>query len=849
MDIAETSSFHRNHLILPTTNPNDMKRFDFSKLLPHLAAITVFIVVAVIYCKPALEGQVLQQSDIIHWKGMSKDIQDYRDSHDGVAPLWTTNMFGGMPGYQIATNNNNYLSYYANEAFSLFIPKPFRFFILACLGFYFLALVFGAGPWLAMFGALGYAYASYNGIIISVGHDTKMLSIAYLPALLGALWMIFERRFWTGAALTALFSSILIFHNHYQIVYYFLLTAAFMTIGRLIGAFRSGEVPAFLKASGIALGAGLIGILANAVMLFTTYDYSKATIRGGQASLKIGADSLSNVKSNGGLDTAYAFLYGSYGVAESFTLLVPDIYGGGSNPLGDESKLVQTMQEKGLPQQLASQLYNYFPGYWGNQPGHAGPVYLGALFVFLFIFGMFHLKTPHKWWILALTIFSLFMSWGKNFGTFNNLMFEYLPFYNKFRAPAMILVIPQLLFPMVSVMVLQRVFASDANKEEAWKSLRSTGIFLAACFVLLGTMYVSFDYIQGYERSLQQQLSQLNPQDPSLGRDIIDAVVADRKGKFGADLIRSLAIVGLGWLLLFLFIRNKVAQGIVIWSLVGLCMIDLLGVSSRYLSKDNFMEPEDFEGAFAPSQADEIIKQDPDQQFRILNLTQSTFNDAITSYHHKSVGGYHAAKLSIYQDLIENQLSKQPMNLSVLNMLNTRYVITQDSTGRVMSSRNPGALGSAWFVREVLFVKDASTEMRALDNFDPARTAVVQEMYKSGVTNPVVDSAAVISLVKNDHDVVSYQTESSTPQFAVFSEVYYDRGWKAFIDGKESPIVKVNYVLRGLSIPAGKHAIEFRFEPASYSNGRRVTAISQYVLIALLLGALLSELRRNRVSA
>ena len=286
-----------------------------------------------------------------------------------------------------------------------------------------------------------------------------------------------------------------------------------------------------------------------------------------------------------------------------------------------------------------------------------------------------------------------------------------------------------------------------------------------------------------------------------------------------------------------------------IWSLVGLCMIDLLGVSSRYLSKDNFMEPEDFEGAFAPSQADEIIKQDPDQQFRVLNLTQSTFNDAITSYHHKSVGGYHAAKLSIYQDLIENQLSKQPMNLSVLNMLNTRYVITQDSTGRVMPSRNPGALGSAWFVREVLFVKDASTEMRALDNFDPARTAVVQEMYKSGVTNPVVDSAAVISLVKNDHDVVSYQTESSTPQFAVFSEVYYDRGWKAFIDGKESPIVKVNYVLRGLSIPAGKHAIEFRFEPASYSNGRRVTAISQYVLIALLLGALLSELRRNRVSA
>jgi hypothetical protein len=826
-------------------NFNAMKRFDFNKLLPHLAAIAVFVLVAVIYCKPALEGQVLQQSDIIHWKGMSKDIQDYRDSHGGVAPLWTTSMFGGMPGFQIATNNNNYLSYYANEAFSLFIPKPFRFFILACLGFYFLALVLGASPWLATLGALGYSYASYNGIIISVGHDTKMLSIAYMPALLGAVWMIFERRFWSGAALTALFSSILIFHNHYQIVYYFLLIAAFMTIGRLVTAIRQRETGRFLAAAGIALGAGFIGILANAVMLFTTYDYSKATIRGGQASLKTGTDSLSTVKSNGGLDTAYAFLYGSYGVAESFTLLVPDMYGGGSDPLGEESKLVETMQQKGLPQQLASQLYSYFPGYWGNQPGHAGPVYLGAIFVFLFIFGMFFLQTPHKWWILALTIFSLFMSWGKNFGTFNNLMFEYLPFYNKFRAPAMILVIPQLLFPMVSVMALQRLFAADTNKSEVWKSLRLSGLVLAGCFLVLGALYAGFEYIQGYERSLQQQLSQLNPQDPGLGKDIIDAVVADRRGKFGSDLVRSLVLAGLGWLMLFLFIRNKVSRGLVIWSLLGLTMIDLLGVSSRYLSKDNFMEPEDFEGAFTPTQADEFIKQDPDQHFRVLNLTQSTFNDAITSYHHKSVGGYHAAKLSIYQDLIEHQLSKQPMNLAVLNMLNTRYVITQDSTGQIYPSRNPGALGNVWFVREIQYVKDAAAEMKALDQFDPQKTAVVQESYRASVNTPVADSGAVISLTKDDHDIVTYSSNSSAPQFAVFSEVFYDRGWKAFINGQETPIVKVNYVLRGLSIPAGRHAIEFRFEPASYYNGRRVTTISQVILALLLLAAIVTEMRRK----
>lgn len=819
-----------------------MKSIDFRKLLPHIIAITTFILVALVYCKPALDGQVLQQSDIIHWKGMSKDIQDYRDTHGGVAPLWTTNMFGGMPGYQIATNNNNYLSYYANEAFSLFIPKPFRFFILACFGFYFLAIALRMNPWLGMTGALGYAYATYNGIIVSVGHDTKMLSIAYLPALLAAIWMIYEKRYWIGTALTALFSSILISHNHYQIVYYFLIIAVFMTIGNFISALRKKELAVFLRATGFALAGGIIGILANAVMLFTTYDYSKATIRGGQASLNIGADSLSKVKSNGGLDTAYAFLYGSYGVAESFTLLVPDMYGGGSNPLGEDSKLVETMQEKGLPQQLANQLYSYFPAYWGKQPGHAGPVYLGAIFCMLFVFGMFFLKSPHKWWILAVTVFALMMSWGKNFGTFNNLMFEYLPLYNKFRAPAMILVIPQLMFPLVSVMALQELIFGSRSTEEIKKALRSSGILMAACFLLLAGLYVGFDYKMGFEKELQQQLSQLNPQDPGMGKDIIDAVVTDRKNMFGSDLFRSIFLASAAWLLMFLFMRKNVTQTILMGALLVLCMIDLLGVSSRYLNRDNFMEPEDFENAFAPTPADMQIKEDKEPNFRVFNLTQSPFNDAITSYHHKSVGGYHAAKLSIYQDLIENQLSKQPLNMPVLNMLNTKYVITQDSTGRPIPQLNSGALGSAWLVRNIKYVPDARAEMVALDDFDPASTAIVQESFRKDINLPVEwDSTASVSLVKNDNDIVSYTFNSAKPQFAVFSEVYYDRGWKAFIDGKETPIIKTNYVLRGLSVPAGKHAIEFRFEPAAYETGKLLTQVSQLLLLILLAFGLWKE--------
>jgi hypothetical protein len=777
---------------------------------------------------------------------MSKDIQDYRDAHDGVAPLWTTNMFGGMPGYQIATNNNNYLSYYANEAFSLFIPKPFRFFILACFGFYFLALALRTNPWLAMLGALGYAYASYNGIIISVGHDTKMLSIAYLPAALGGLWLIFEKKYWTGAALTGLFTSILIYHNHYQIVYYFLLIAFFMTVGHIIQSVKNKETGHLVKASLFALAAGLIGVSANAVMLFTTYDYSKATIRGGQSSLQV-SDSLLPKKTNGGLDTAYAFLYGSYGVAESFTLMVPGIYGGASSPLGEDSKLVETMQEKGLPQQLASQLYSYFPAYWGQQPGHSGPVYLGAVFCLLFIFGMFFLKTHHKWWILSITVFALLMSWGKNFGTFNNLMFEYLPFYNKFRAPAMILVIPQLMFPLVAVMSLQQLLFGNNSKEDSRKALRLTGIVTAGLFLVLGFLYISFDYRIGYEKEIQQQLTQMAQGDASMGKDIINAVVADRKSMFGKDLLRSLFFIAAAWLLLFLFIRNKIKAQPVIWSLIILSMIDLLGVSSRYLNKDNYLEPEDFDGAFAPTAADIQIKKDTEQNYRVLNLTQSPFNDAITSYHHKSVGGYHAAKLSIYQDLIENQLSKQPMNMGVLNMLNTKYVITQDSAGQVYPQQNPGALGSAWLVSEIKYVPDARAEMKALDDFNPATTAVVQESYKKDVPTGVQwDSAASVKLVKNENDVVTYQYNAHTPQFAVFSEVYYDRGWKAYIDEKEVPIVKTNYVLRGLFVPAGQHSIVFRFKPESYTTGSSITTISQLVLLLLLAAGLWIENRKNR---
>jgi len=826
-----------------------MQKLNFQKLVPHIIAVLSFVVVALIYCKPALQGKVLQQSDIMHWKGMSKDIQDYRDTHDGVAPLWTINMFSGMPGFQIATNNNNLLAYYANEVFSLFIPKPFRFFILAALGFYFLGLALRVNPWISMLGALAYAYSTYDPVIVSVGHDTKMLSIAYMPAALGGLILIFGGNYWTGAAFTALFSSVMVYQNHFQIVYYFALLVGFMTVSHIIKWVREKNIGHMTRALGFALLAGVVGIMTNAMMLFTTYDYSKATIRGGQAALNL-ADSVGNAQqARGGLDTGYAFLFGSYGRAETMTLLIPDIYGGSPRPLGEESKLVEVMQEKNLPPQFIQQVYSAFPAYWGDQPGHSGPVYLGALICFLFIFAMVYVKSPHKWWLFAITILAIMMSWGKNLATFNTFLFENLPFYNKFRAPAMILVIPQLAFSFLAILGLHQALYGEEKKDELWRKLKRAGMITGGIFLLALMLYFSFDYKNDRDRYIQEQLTQVLTNDPSAARQIVNAAADDRKEIFASDLMRSIFFAGAGFLVLFLYARNKMKPGHAVIALLALTAFDILPVGKRYLANENFLEPEENDAMFNPTAADQLILQDKEPNFRVFNLTQDPFNDAITSYHHQSVGGYHAAKLSIYQDVIENQLNKQPMNMQVLNMLNTKYFIVPDSLGQPVAQLNSGAMGSAWVVDRIRFVPDARQEMLALNQFNPAEEAIVQESFKGSIAAmPAPDSSATVKLDTNDNDIISYSFNASSPQFVVFSEVYYDRGWKAYIDGNESPIIKTNYVLRGLSVPAGQHKIEFRFRPRSYVMGSRITSISQIILIGLLLVAVFIEYRRKKAA-
>jgi hypothetical protein len=822
-----------------------MKKGLFSRLVPHLIAIAVFLLAAVIFCSPALSGQVINQSDVVHWKGMAQNLFEYKEKF-GHFPLWTTSMFAGMPAFQIAMESQNIISTgIFHDIFTLFLPKPISFFFLICVSFYFLCQVFRVNTWISVLGALAYGYASYNPVIVAVGHDTKMLAMAYVPALLGALVLLYEGKYWLGGALTALFTALLIGMNHLQISYYFLIVAGFMSIGYAYKWIKEKQVKHLVMAVAIALVAGILGVLANATNIFVTYDYSKATMRNGTLSLDTAANG--QIK-KAGLPIDYAFGW-SYGKAETYTLMVPGVYGGSSSGEFDaDSKLATNLVERGVPEDQAAQFAQSMPAYWGPQPGTSGPVYLGAIICFLFLFGMVYLKTWHKWWILAAVVLTIIMSWGKNFEGFNTFLFNNLPFYNKFRAPSMSLVVPQLLFALVAALTLQRFFFAEDSKEEKWKGLKLGALVTGGALLIGVLMYFSFDYKGENDASIQQYFQQMMQGQQQAATDMYNDLKDSRQSLFGGDLLRSIILIVLAVGVLAAFVKNKLSFTFSIGALLILTVFDLFGVGKRYLNKDNFVDSDQYDAAFTPTQADLQIKQDT-SYYRVLNLTQDVFNDAITSYHHNSVGGYHPAKLSIVEDLLTYQLrNKQPMNFAVLNMLNTKYIIFGDQqSGQPMAQQNPQALGAAWFVHAVRFAPDGIGVMNALDNFNPQDTAIVAQSDQSKVTIPAAtDSAATIQLLRNTNDEVVYRSTNAANGFGVFSEIFYDRGWKAYIDNKETPIIRTNYVLRGLNIPAGQHEIRFEFKPVSYYTGETIALVASIIIWLLLLVAAFQIYRHNK---
>lgn len=816
-----------------------MKKGLLPKLLPHLVAVIVFLLVAVLYCKPALQGMVLSQHDVTQWKGGIHQSELYKQTH-GQYPLWTNSMFSGMPAFQIGSPGNNALPWLVHGLLTLYLPAPIQFFFLACICFYILCLCLRINPWIGIFGSLSFAYATYNPVIISVGHDTKMWSIAYMPALLGSVLLIFNRRYWLGAGMTALFTSVLVAMNHPQIDYYLFLTLGIMTLFFAVRWILEKQYIHLFKALGLTLVAGGIGLLVNAVTILSTYEYQKETIRGGAS--EITGTKQGDAKD--GLDQDYAFSY-SFGLTEPLTLFLPHAAGSntptaaaGAQPVmdPDKSKAAAFLSEHGQD----TQGINY---YWGNLDVTSGPPYSGIVVCLLAVFGFFILDNRHRWWVLTATVVAVLMSWGSSFLAFNSILYHHLPMYNKFRAPSMILVIPQLLFPFLAVLTLDKLATADfaALKPRVKQGL----IGVAALFVFFLVLYMGLDFKSAQE--LQQVKQASGPQGEGL-RQFLDTLVSDRQSLFLGDVFRALGFGIAAAALVWLLLKRTLSPLIVFGGFALLTLIDLLPIDRNYLSSDSFLEDTSGNLSFTTTDADRQILADK-SYYRVFDVSGNAFADAHASYLYNSVGGYHAVKLRLYQDLIENQLAKG--NMAVVNMLNVKYFIQKDQAGNTTGSQmNPGALGPVWFVRHLAFVPDAKTEMSALDHFNPRDTAFIRSTFQTaaGATTEFSGEGS-IALEKNDNDVITYTSNATSPQFAVFSEIYYSAGWKALVDGKETPIVKVDYALRGLPLAAGAHKIEFRFEPKGFYRGKTLTSICQVLLVLLLLaGGFLEWRARNRES-
>ena len=803
----------------------------FKSALPHLIAVAVFAIVAIVYCKPALEGKVLQQSDITQWKGMAQDALNYRDQY-GKTPLWTNNMFGGMPAYQITgIPGNAYSIGMLDQLFTLNLPEPIGLFFLASICFYFLAQVLGFSTVIGIVGGLAYSYATYNPIIVVVGHITKMHAIAYLPFFIGSILLIFQKKYYLGAICTAIATTLFVQANHLQINYYGLIIVLVMSVFYLAQWIKSKDFTHIFKTVGFSLAAGLLGLAVNAVMLIGTAEFGKSTIRGGSA-LATKDSKITNT----GLNKDYALSYSMF-LSEPLVMMFPHVYGASNDPnLVDpaKSKAIEVLQQ--MQPEVGQQLQSFLQFYWGGIGFTAGPPYVGIIICFFAFIGFGSHKNPNRWWIGTVIVISILLAAGYYFESFNLLILKYLPLYNKFRAPSMIIVVPTLLIGVLAMYGINAVLKAT-NFKTFIQEHKLGWIALGFVFVALLGLYFTSDFKSEGEKQLMSQIMQI--QDPNQkaafegpARDLVNAIAEDRKGFIESDLTRTCIFIGIAFFLIFLYIKRSIQETIFIVAIGLLTLVDLFQINVQYLKPSQYVEASENENVFALTALDNALLQDK-SDYRIMDLrrgVQNAFNEgAIMAYHHKLVGGYNPAKLSIYQDLIENQWYNFPNCLPTLNMLNTKYIISGNMA--TDTTPNTGALGNAWFVKGIEFKKGPRAVMDHLTFFNPKDTAVMDEQDKiEALSGLQVDSNATIQLIDNKNDEVTYTASTNAKQLAVFSEIYYKDGWKAYVDEKETPIVKVNYVLRGLVVPAGNHKIRFEFKPNSITSSKQIAGIASILL-------------------
>ena len=837
---------------------------NFKQYLPHAIAVLAFAILTIIYFKPLFTGKELKQDDIARHKGMSKEIVDYRTKNNSE-PLWTNSMFGGMPAYQISTlYPGNWIAKLDN-AFKLFIPLPAGYLFLYCLGFFILLLCVNINPWLALVGGLAYGLSSYFIIILEAGHNSKANALGYLPALLGGILLLFKNRYWLGLSVTSLFTAMELNANHVQISYYGYILIGFIIFGYFINALKTKTIGLFVKAFSLFLISTFIGLLPNFGNISTTNEYGKFSTRG-KSELTINSQLKNNDNNKtSGLDEDYATQW-SYGIGETFTFLIPDFKGGPSNSIksADASALKKVNPE--YREQVANS-----SSYFGNQPFTSGPVYLGAIIVFLALIGLFIIKNPIKWPIVIVTLLTITLAWGKNFMSLTDFFMHNIPGYNKFRAVSMILIVAELTIPLLAMLAINELFKiknwNDKIKLNLIKADLSLKKILITCLIIVGGFclisYLFPDILNTFladnedKQLIEQAVSAGNPENqvkPYVA-ELMPQLEIARKAIFKSDAFRSLIFILLAFGSLYLFYTNKIKKEMLITSLGIFILIDLWTVDARYLNDKSFITKEqNMQSITSKTAADDEILKDSDINYRVLNLTVNTFNDAATSYYHKSIGGYHGAKLKKYAELIDFHIDNEIKsfykdanksfasdsamkvlfgNLQILNMLNAKYFILPGGENNAeIPLKNPMVNGNAWLVEKIVSVENANEEIISLGKINTKKEAVSQENFIKSLGLKLNYSAkGDIKLISYQPNNLVYQSETSSEEFAVFSEIYYPKGWNAYIDGQLKEHASVNYVLRGLAIPAGKHKIEFKFEPVTYTNGNNIATIGSILLI------------------
>ncbi len=814
------------------------------KTLIHCGIILFFFLVAAIYMAPAFDGKVIQQGDTMKWKAMAKEQQDFHDK-TGEYTTWTSSMFSGMPAYQVTSPPTksvfNKIQNFLNlSSFDLATNVGVILFYL--LGFYAALLALGLSPWLSLLGALAFGLGSYNIIIIEAGHITKAYAMSMMAPIIGGILLILKReKYLCGGILFTLALGIQISCNHIQITYYTLIITLILGIVYLIYAIKDKSFKPLLMGLVVMLIGAAFAVGANARILFINQEYVKYTMRGG-SEITVTPEDLykdsepSSITASNGLDKDYAFAW-SYGKGETYTLLVPGAYGGGSGEtVGTDSEFYKKFRQKQAPL------------YWGDQPFTSGPVYFGAIVIFLFVLGLFVVKGPERWWILIATILAILMSWGKNLMGFNSFLFDHLPLYNKFRTPSMSLVMANVTMVIMAILALKTIFDKENPVDKKKLNLGlyiSTGI-TAGFILLMMALSGNFSFSGASDAQMAAQYG---------GQwDMIkDVLVKDRKALFMADSWRSLILILISAVFLWLHINQKIKQsGIIIGVLACLVLFDLWGVDRRYLNDTKFITEKRIK--LKPSQTDQTLDQYAaqfkDEDYRVFDLSVNTFNDSYPSAYHHQIGGYSAAKLRRYQDLIDFYLSRH-INTNVLNMLNARYVVVPGQNGQPMVQRNPDALGNAWFVNEYKLVDDANAEILALNEFGPADTAIIDKRFASMVQgkNLERDSNSIITMEHQkpyNPDYVVYKTKASKEQLAVFSEVYYDPDWRAYIDGKPADYFRANYILRAMVIPAGEHKIEFKNEAPFMHKLDKISLVVSILFLVALAGTLVLYYRKEK---